>query len=160
MHAPTAMAAGAGVLSPHWGAILGALDQLLETLKAAHVPRFLVNKLFQQVRHLALLGVPLDLKGLDMVLSVHFGSPGVLKAHPRVHCLVLTKMMSVMIVTAQAQVLLRQLAPAQTAAACNLHPGWFFSLRVEPTSTGCQQYRRPAAGWLLQAAEAADFRHR
>ena len=37
------------MLSPHWAAILAALDSLLEVLQAAHVPRFLVKKLFQQV---------------------------------------------------------------------------------------------------------------
>ena len=36
-------------LSPHWNAMLVALDALLEVLQAANVPRFLVNKLFQQV---------------------------------------------------------------------------------------------------------------
>lgn len=37
------------MLSPHWGNILGVLDGLLAQLKAAHVPAFLVRKLFQQL---------------------------------------------------------------------------------------------------------------
>ena len=45
--------AGSGVpvqqLSPHWRNILNVFDGLLETLKAANVPQFLVKKLFQQL---------------------------------------------------------------------------------------------------------------
>lgn len=37
------------MLSPHWGNILGVLDALLAQLKEAHVPAFLVRKLFQQL---------------------------------------------------------------------------------------------------------------
>lgn len=37
------------MLSPHWGNILGVLDILLAQLKEAHVPAFLVRKLFQQL---------------------------------------------------------------------------------------------------------------
>jgi myosin-5 len=37
------------MLSPHWGNILSVLDALLAQLKAAHVPAFLVRKLFQQL---------------------------------------------------------------------------------------------------------------
>lgn len=36
-------------LSPHWRNILDVFDGLLETLKAANVPQFLVKKLFQQL---------------------------------------------------------------------------------------------------------------
>ena len=36
-------------LSPHWRNILNVFDGLLETLKAANVPQFLVKKLFQQL---------------------------------------------------------------------------------------------------------------
>ena len=47
------MRAGSGVpvqqLSPHWRNILNVFDGLLETLKAANVPQFLVKKLFQQL---------------------------------------------------------------------------------------------------------------
>ncbi len=51
--APGAPRAGSGVpvqqLSPHWRNILNVFDGLLETLKAANVPQFLVKKLFQQL---------------------------------------------------------------------------------------------------------------
>ena len=43
------MAAGSQMLSPHWGNILSVLDALLAQLKEAHVPAFLVRKLFQQL---------------------------------------------------------------------------------------------------------------
>ncbi|CAL8460835.1 g366 [Coccomyxa elongata] len=40
---------GSQMLSPHWGNILSVLDALLAQLKEAHVPAFLVRKLFQQL---------------------------------------------------------------------------------------------------------------
>ena len=48
-HLPRAACAD-NALSPHWGAILATLHNLLEVVQAAHVPRFLVKKLFQQAR--------------------------------------------------------------------------------------------------------------
>lgn len=40
---------GGGGLSPHWGNILRVFDALLDTLRANHVPPFLVRKLFEQL---------------------------------------------------------------------------------------------------------------
>lgn len=40
---------GGGGLSPHWGNILRVFDVLLDTLRANHVPPFLVRKLFEQL---------------------------------------------------------------------------------------------------------------
>ena len=37
------------MLSPHWATILGVLDNLLAMLRSAHVPQFLIKKLFQQL---------------------------------------------------------------------------------------------------------------
>lgn len=38
-----------GALSPHWATILGVLDGLLAMLREAHVPPFLIKKLYQQL---------------------------------------------------------------------------------------------------------------
>jgi len=49
---PSAVAAAPttpSTLSPHWAAVLAAFDGLLATLRAAHVPPFLVRHLFRQL---------------------------------------------------------------------------------------------------------------
>ncbi|KAK9815009.1 hypothetical protein WJX73_004719 [Symbiochloris irregularis] len=38
-----------GALSPHWATILGVLEGLMSMLREAHVPQFLIRKLYQQL---------------------------------------------------------------------------------------------------------------